>query len=205
MTTFGENDVVVVSKETAYQGYFRIDRYLLKHRTFAGGWTPPVGREVFERGHAVSVLLYDPVRDEVALIEQFRVGALAAGWQPWLIEVVAGIIDEGESTDEVARRETLEEAGCEVLDLAKIGDFILSPGAMSETVRMYCARVDCSVLGGLHGLAHEAEDIRLFTVPTDEAIRMVKDGRINNGAAVISLLWLAGERENLKKSWGVCG
>lgn len=205
MTTFGQDDVVVVSKDSVYQGYFRVDRYLLKHRTFAGGWTPAVGREVFERGHAVSVLLYDPVRDEVALIEQFRVGALAAGWQPWLIEVVAGIIDEGESTDEVARRETREEAGCEVLDLVKIADVILSPGAVSETLRMYCARVDCGNLGGLHGLEHEAEDIRVFTLPSDEAIAMVKDGRINNGAAIISLLWLAGERENLRKSWGVAG
>ena len=205
MTTYGKDDVVVVSKDSVYQGYFRVDRYMLKHRTFAGGWTPPVGREVFERGHAVSVLLYDPVRDEVALIEQFRVGALAAGWQPWLIEVVAGIIDEGESTDDVARRETREEAGCEVLDLVKIADIILSPGAVSETLRMYCARVDSSGLGGLHGLAHESEDIRVFTLPTDEAVRMVKDGRINNGAAVISLLWLAGERENLRKTWGVAG
>ena len=201
MQKFGKDDVVIVTEQTVYQGYFRLDRYSLKHRAFGGGWTEPMGREVFERGHAVSVLLYDPLRDEVALIEQFRAGAMAAGWNPWLIEVVAGIIDEGESTDEVARREVREEAGCEVLDLIKIADVIISPGASSETVRMYCARVDCGKLGGLHGLAHEGEDIRVFTVPADEAIAMVKDGRVNNSAAVMSLQWLALERDALRQTW----
>ena len=91
-----DKDVEVITKETVFQGYFRVDRYRLRHRTFAGGWTDEMVREVFERGHAVVVLLYDPDRDEVALIEQFRPGAFAAGWNPWLIECVAGIIDEGE-------------------------------------------------------------------------------------------------------------
>ena len=202
MGKFGKDDVVVIEKNTVFQGYFRIDRYLLKHRTFAGGWTPPVSREVFERGHAVAVLLYDPVRDEVAMIEQFRAGALAAGRAPWLIEVVAGIIDDGEGMEEVARRESLEEAGCEVGELVKIADVILTPGAASETIRLYCGRVDCTHLGGLHRLADEAEDIRVFTLPTDEAIAMVKDGRINNSTAMICLMWLAGERDALRKTWG---
>jgi ADP-ribose pyrophosphatase len=196
------DDVDIVVKERVYQGYFAIDRYRLRHRTFAGGWTEPVTREVFERGHAVAALLYDPGRDEVCLIEQFRAGALAAGWNPWLVEVVAGIIEPGESLDEVARREVLEEAGCEVLDLIRISDVIITAGASSETVRVYCARIDASKAGGIHGLVSEGEDIRVFTVSTDEALAMVKDGRINNSVAMISLLWLAGERENLRKRWG---
>lgn len=195
------DDVRILARENVCQSYFRLDRWRLEHRTFAGGWSGEVVREVFERGHAVSVLLYDPDRDEVALIEQFRVGALAAGWNPWLVEVVAGIIEQGEHPDEVARREVREEAGCEVLDMIPIMDAILSPGAVSETVRMYCARVDCSAIGGLHGLAEEGEDIRVFTIPADEAIAMARDGRINNSVAIMSLLWLALERDGLKARW----
>src|ERR1700748_3636597 len=87
----------ILERKTVFQGYFRIDRYVFKHKKFDGSWTGPVTREIFERGHAAAVLLYDPVRDEVALIEQFRAGALAAGWNPWQIEIVAGIVDAGEA------------------------------------------------------------------------------------------------------------
>lgn len=195
------DDVEILSKDTVCQSYFRIDKYRLRHRTFAGGWSGEVVREVFERGHAVAVLLYDPDRDEVALIEQFRVGPLAAGWNPWLIEIVAGIIEEGEHPDDVARREVKEEAGCAVTDLIRVMDVALSPGAVSETVRIYCARVDCSTIGGLHGLASEGEDIRVFTLPSAEAIAMVKDGRINNSVAIMALQWLALEKDALRKRW----
>lgn len=201
MTADKQGDVDIVDKERVYQGYFVIDRYRLRHRTFAGGWTEPVMREVFERGHAVAVLLYDPDRDEVCLIEQFRIGALTAGWNPWLIEVVAGIIEDGESIEEVCRREVAEEAGCAITELVPIANVIVSPGACSETVALYCARVDATKVGGIHGLVSEGEDIRVFTVKTDEAVAMVKDGRINNSVAMISMLWLAGERQNLQRRW----
>jgi ADP-ribose pyrophosphatase len=195
------DDVEILEKETPYKGYFQIDRYRLRHRAFDGGWTEPMTREIFERGHAVGVLLYDPQLDRVGLIEQFRPGAYAAGWKPWLIEVVAGIIEEGEDLRDVARREVREEAGCEVLDLVDVAEFLVTPGGSSETMTLYCGRVDASALGGLHGLAHEGEDIRVFTLPSDEAIAMAKDGRINNATAIIALLWLAGERDALRRSW----
>lgn len=195
------DDVEIISRETVCQGYFRLDRYRLRHSIFAGGWSSEVVREVFERGHAVAVLLYDPDRDEVALIEQFRVGAHAAGWNPWLVEIVAGIIEDGEHPDEVARREVREEAGCDSLDLVPVMHAILSPGAASETCKIYCARVDCSTIGGLHGLADEGEDIRVFTLPADEAVAMVKDGRINNSVAIMALLWLALEKDGLRRRW----
>ena len=201
MTTFDRGDVEVISVDTLFQGYFRIDRYRVRHRTFAGGWTGTVEREIFERGHAVGVLPYDPVSDRVALIEQFRAGSLAAGRSPWLIEIVAGIIEEGESPDAVAIRETQEEAGSPIVDMELMLDVLVTPGGSSETVRLYCGRVDCSRIGGLHGLAHENEDIRAFTLPFDEALQWVKDGRIANGIAVTSILWLALERDRLRKKW----
>ncbi|MEQ8695449.1 MAG: NUDIX domain-containing protein, partial [Bauldia litoralis] len=105
------DDVDILEKTTPYKGRFQIDRYRLRYHRFDGAWSEPVLREVFERGHAAAVLPYDPVRDEVVLIEQFRPGPLAAGEaSPWLIEIVAGIIDPGETPEEVVRREADEEA-----------------------------------------------------------------------------------------------
>lgn len=193
--------VDILERVTAYQGYFRIDRYVLRHKRFDGGWTQPISREVFERGHAAAVLLYDPARDEVALIEQFRAGALAAGWHPWLIEIVAGIIDEGEAPDVTATREAREEAGVTLTDLVPISHVIATPGGSSETCMVYCGRADTSRLGGLHGMAEENEDIRLFTVPADEAIGWVESGKVNNSTTIIALQWLALNRERLRKRW----
>ncbi|MBI3444610.1 MAG: NUDIX domain-containing protein [Magnetospirillum sp.] len=194
-------DVEIIAKETVYKGYFQIDRYRLRHRTFAGGWTGELVREVFERGHAVVVLLYDPARDQVALIEQFRPGAYAAGWHPWLIECVAGIIEEGEQPDEVARRETREEAGSDPTDMIHVGDYLVTAGGSSESCRLYCARVDASTIAGTHGLAHEGEDIKVMVVDTAEALAMVRDNRINNAMAALAIQWLALEKARVRKEW----
>lgn len=198
---FTADDVEILAKDTVYKGYFQIDRYRLRHRTFAGGWSTEITREVFERGHAVVVILYDPIRDEVALIEQFRTGALAAGWYPWLIECVAGIIDEGEHPDQVARREAKEEAGAEPTHLVEIGAYLVTAGGSSETCRLYCAAIDSSTIEGLHGLEHEGEDIRVFTIAVTEAYQMVKDGRINNSMAAVAIQWLMLERDLLRQAW----
>lgn len=200
---FTSDDVQVIAKDTVFKGYFQMDRYRLRHRTFEGAWTAEITREIFERGHAVVVILYDPVREEVAMIEQFRTGALAAGQYPWLVECVAGIIEPGESPEQVARRETVEEAGTEAKDVFEIGTYIITPGGSSETVVLFCARIDATQIGGLHGLEHEGEDIRVFTLPLAEAYGMVKDGRINNSMAVISIQHLMLEKAALKERWGV--
>lgn len=195
----GPDDLVdIIEKRTPYKGYFQIDAYRLRHRTFDGGWTREISREVFERGHAAAVLLYDPDRDAVVLVEQFRTGAHAAGLAPWLIETVAGIIEPGEAAAEVVRREALEEAGCEVGDLEPIGTFILSPGGSSETMVLFCGRVDSGGAGGVHGLDHEDEDIRVLVLPTDDAVELLRAGRIVNATTALALQWLALNRERLR-------
>nr|WP_185961234.1 NUDIX domain-containing protein [Telmatospirillum sp. J64-1] len=194
-------DVEVVERSTVYQGYFHIDRYRLRHRRHDGGWSDEISREIFERGHAVAVLLYDPDRDKVALVEQFRPGALAAGWSPWLIEPVAGIIEEGETAISVAHRESREEAGCEVIELVPIARYLVSPGGSSETVELFCGRVNCEHLGGIHGVASEGEDIRVLVVPADEAIAWLGEGRANNAMTLIALQWLALNRSMLRRRW----
>ena len=200
---FSADDVQLIAKDRMFQGYFAMDRYRVRHRTFAGGWTAEITREIFERGHAVVVILYDPVQDAVAMIEQFRIGAFASGQYPWLIECVAGIIEAGETPEQVAVREAHEEAGAVPEDIVHVGRFIITPGGSTEHCELFCARVDASRIDGLHGLEHEGEDIRVFTLPVSEAYQMVKDGRINNSMAVISIQWLMLERHALKERWGL--
>ena len=195
------DDVEVLERTIPYDGYFRIEAYRLRHRRFGGGWTEVMTRELFERGHAAVVLPYDPARDRVVLIEQFRIGAYAAGLGPWMIEAVAGIVEPGETPEEVVRREALEEAGCTIGALEGIGTVMPSPGGSSEMLHLYCGRVDSQGVGGLHGLAHEHEDIRAFTLPLDAALERLAGGGIVNANAVMTLQWLALNRARLKKLW----
>jgi ADP-ribose pyrophosphatase len=195
------NDVEIIDRETAYRGYTRVERLVLRHRLFQGGWGAPVTREVIDRGHAAAVLPYDPGRDEVVLIEQFRPGALVAGHAPWLIEVVAGILDPGETPEALVRREALEEAGCALTALERIGSCLASPGIFTESIVLFCGRCDTRGAGGVHGLAAEGEDIKAFVVSYAEAMRMLTSGAINNAIALIALQWLALNRERMRKLW----
>jgi ADP-ribose pyrophosphatase len=197
-----ESDVAISECQTVFQGYFRVDRYTLKHRLFNGGWSAPLTREVFERGHSVAVLLYDPARDLIALIEQFRVGALAAGLQPWMTECVAGIIEEGEEPEHVVRRETAEETGCRLGRVEAIGAFIYSPGACSEVCRLFVAEFDSATASGVHGLASEHEDIKTHVVSADTAIGWLDAGQINTAALLIAISWLARNKDALRQRWG---
>ena len=195
------DDVEVLERTIPYDGYFRIEAYRLRHRRFGGGWTEVMTRELFERGHAAVVLPYDPARDRVVLIEQFRIGAYAAGLAPWMIEAVAGIIEPGETPEEVVRREALEEAGCAVTALEAVGTVMPSPGGSSEILHLYCGRVDSAGAGGLHGLAHEHEDIRAFALPLEDALARLARGEIVNANAVMTLQWLALNRARLQRTW----
>jgi ADP-ribose pyrophosphatase len=193
--------VQLIEHRTVYQGTFRVDRYRLRHRLHEGPMGPTVEREVFERGHVVAVLPVDLARDQVVLIEQFRPGAYAAGWHPWLIECVAGIVEPGEAPEEVAVRECREETGLEVTDLVPLARCLSSPGACTETTRLFCGRVDARRASGVHGLADEGEDIRVTAWPVDEAIALLDQDRIVNAKTIIALQWLALHRETLRERW----
>lgn len=196
-----EPDYEVLEKTTGYDGYFRIDVYTVRYRLHDGGWSKPVKREVFERGHAAAVIPYDPVCDAVVLIEQFRIGAIGAPGRPWLLEIVAGIIEAGESAEEVARREALEEAGCTLLDLVPICDYLSSPGGASERVSLFCGRVDASEVGGIHGVDEEGEDIRAFVLPFDKALREIMARPVQVASLMIAIQWLALNRARLRARW----
>ena len=195
------NDVEILARETVYHGYFRIDRYRLRHRKHEGGWTNEIVREVFERGHVAAVLPYDPQRDAVVLIEQFRIGAYAAGQPCWLTDIVAGVIDEDETAQSVARREMMEETGCLVTTLEPIGSYLSSPGGASENVALFVGRVDSREAGGVHGLAGEEEDIQVLVRPWAEVELDLGRGLFTNAATLIALQWLALNRSELRKRW----
>lgn len=195
-------DIEIIDRKTAYKGFLTIDVYRLRHKKFDGTWTdvlPP--REVCDRGPAVGVLLYDPDRDALVMIEQFRVGSAAAAGPAWMTEIVAGMVGDGEAPEEVARREAMEEAGCAIQEIEPICDYFVSPGAFTEQVHVYCGRVDSRGLKATGGLEEEHEDIRIMVLPTDEVIRMMDDNQLRNSVAIIAVGWLARHRDALRRRW----
>ena len=176
--------------ETLFKKYFQLDEYLVSHELFEGGTSQRFTREIFERGSAVAVIPYDPIRRQVVFIEQFRIGALNEGDHPWLIECVAGIIEENESVEDVARRETLEETGCQVKQLIPAHHYYVSPGGSTETCTIFCGIVDAPEHDSVHGLPHENEDIRVFSVASSQAFDWLSSGKINNSMTLIALHWL---------------
>lgn len=194
---FKASDAEIVNAESAFQGYFRVDRLTIRHATFAGD-SIEICREVFKRGNAVCVLLYDPQADKVVLVEQFRVGALAAE-SPWMLEVVAGIVEPGETVEDVARREAVEEAGLTLGEVQPITRFLPSGGGCDEWIDLMYAEVDSSSAAGLHGLADEGEDIKVHVLDAQEAFDLVVSGAINSSPAIIGLQWLELNRSRLKR------
>jgi ADP-ribose pyrophosphatase len=184
-----KQDTKIRLKEICFQGFFRMTKLTFNHRLYEGGWSPELTRERFDRGPAVGVLLYDPSLDTVVLIEQFRVGALEEK-SPWIFEVVAGMIEPGESPESVAIRETLEETGATIKELTHICDYLVSPGGTDEKLHLYMAKVDSQGICGIHGLKEEGEDIKVHTVPSKAAFAGVTNGTINNAATIVALQWL---------------
>ncbi|OAB52669.1 NUDIX domain-containing protein [Pseudomonas thivervalensis] len=204
MTDFANatpNTVDIVKRETCFKGFYELDRLVLRHELFAGGMSREISRELFVRHDAVCVLPYDPQRDEVVLIEQFRVGAIGKTANPWLVELVAGLIDKDEQPEEVAHREAQEEAGLVFAALWPMTQYFPSPGGSNEFVHLFLGRCDSTGAGGLHGLLEEAEDIRVKVWAYEDALQAVRDGRICNAASIIALQWLALNRDEVRGLW----
>ena len=194
-------DIEVLGRESAYRGFFRLDRYRLRHRLFAGGFSGEIVREVLAHAPTVAVLPYDPALDSVVLIEQFRAGPFGHGAEPWLLEIVAGFIEPGEGAEAVARREAAEEAGITLAEMVPIAGYYPSPGSSSEYITLFCARVDATDAGGIHGHASEGEDIRVVVLPYAAARAALRAGGIEASPAIIALQWLALNRRRLRKKW----
>lgn len=199
--TLDKNDVEIIARETLYRGFFSLNLYRFRHRLFNGEMSSEIKREIFERGHAAVLLPYDPVRDEVVLIEQLRIAAVDTSSSPWLLEMVAGMIETGESVEDVCRREAQEEAGVVVGRCKPVLSYLASPGGTSERLSIMVGEVDATTAEGIHGLEEEHEDIRVHVVSREQAYRWVEEGAIDNAASVIALQWLALHHESLRKEW----
>ena len=183
---------------TLFRKYFQLDEYHVNHELYRGGQSPTFTREVFERGNVVAVILYDPKLAKVILTEQFRIGAIHGEENPWLIECVAGVIDEGETVRDVALRESIEEAGCEISELHEIARYYVSPGGTTEHCTLFCGITDSSGAGGIHGLEHENEDIQVIVVDSHQAYEWLEQGAIKSSATIMALQWLQMNEQRLR-------
>jgi ADP-ribose pyrophosphatase len=198
-------DLRIIAREIGFRRHLQLDVVHFQHRLFSGEWSGERIFDVVRRGAAVAIVLYDPERDAVVLIEQFRVAPVFAGASPWMIEVVAGLVDhEGEVDADVARREAGEEAGIEPIgELIPIQRYMPTPGDSDQRVTLFCGRVDSSKASGVHGLAEEHEDIRVVVKTMAEIAAMVDAGQVDNGHTLICLYWLLRHRERVRERWGI--
>jgi ADP-ribose pyrophosphatase len=196
-----ELKIEVDHRETLFDNFLRVDRLKLRHSLFAGGWSEVMTRELLLRPRAVGVLLFDPVQQQVVLVRQIRVGMLDEGQHPWLLELVAGMVESGEEPIEVAARESLEEANTKPQDLLQICEYYNSPGISNERITLFCGRVDATQAGGIFGLDAEHEDIEVVVLSLADALAKVASGEINNAMSIIALQWLQLNQPMLEESW----
>ena len=199
---FSHGDVELISKETPFKGFFQVDKLTLRHRAYEGGWVKPIVREVFVRGEAAAVLPYDPERQEVLLVEQFRSGAYGWRQSPWCLELIAGIADKpGEPLSELVVREAQEEAGITLSSVEDLCYYMPSPGGSDERLAVFVARANLAEAAGVHGQPDEGEDIRVVKVPVSDIAGLLKSGVLDNAASIIALQWLLLHKNDLDARW----
>jgi ADP-ribose pyrophosphatase len=201
--TLVEHDYEIQKRDVVYDGHYRYVRNLVRFELYSGGWSDLVNREVLEHAPVVGILPYDPFLDQIVLIEQFRIGAVGVekAPTPWLVEIIAGCVEEGETPSDVAHREANEEAGCAIEALHPLCDYLVSPGCSDEYMYLFCGKINASAIGGIHGQPDESEDIRAFTVSAEEAFTMLRTGQIKSAPAIIALQWLQLNRDWLRSIW----
>ena len=187
---FSIKDVEILDNTECYSGFMQVNKLVLKHRLFQGGWSASIQREVVHRAPGVGVLLYDPDLDKVLMVEQFRVGCLGDDRSPWKLELVAGLIDKDETAETVAIREAAEEADARIDRVIPVCEYYNSPGSSSETISIFCARIDANRDTGVFGLDTEHEDIRTVLLSRESAEQAILDGVIDNAMSIIALQWL---------------
>jgi ADP-ribose pyrophosphatase len=197
---------VIDSVETVWNGRFPLQRVVFRNRRFDGKLSGSRIWELWRRGNAAAVLPYDPITDQVVVIQQFRLPALAAGQDPIMVELAAGLAETGEAPETIVRREAVEEMGLAVGRLHRIGTFVLTPGGADEACTLFAAHVTVPPTGpngliGYGGLASEQEDIQVRAMSASVAIEAAIAGSYPNSVTTIGLLWLAARRDWLRREW----
>jgi len=196
------SEVELLNTEVLADRHFRYELLTLRTETFAGKLSQPFKREAVRSGTAVAVLLYDPAAHRMVMIEQFRIAAYLNHLpSAWILESVAGMVDEGETTEAAARREVKEETGCEVGRMEYVGAYLSSPGISDEMVTIYVGEVDAARAGGVHGHVDEGEDIRTIVFTVEDSLAAADHGAVVNVMAQVALLWFARHGEALRQRW----
>lgn len=198
---FVREDVEVLGEESLYSGFFKLLKVKLRHRLFNGGWSREFNRELFAKAQAASAVVYDPVLDQIGLVDQFRIGTLDSPYGPWTLESVAGMVEEGESPADMMLRELVEEAGLEAKELLLVTAFYPTPGSCNEYTYLFCAICDLTAAGGIFGVDGENEDILFKAYPAEEVFDAMLQSRMNNAATLIGLQWLQLNRTQLRARW----
>lgn len=200
---FQQSDIQIKHDEIAYDGFFKLRNLQLSHQRFDGSVSKVFERELCVRGDAVGILLYDPKLAKFAMVEQIRIGAIGREQSPWLLELVAGMLDKaGENKEQLARRETIEEAGLDIAEIEPMLEYFCSPGGSTEFFSLFCGHVNLAdVQPDNFGVDDENEDIRLHILSVDEALGLLASGVINNAMTIIGLQWFQLNRDMLDKAW----
>ena len=194
-------DVEILDESVLSEHFFTLKQYKVTHSSFLDGDCPPVLRERLEGKTAVSILLFDPREDAIVCVEQFRIGLMGISDRSWSIETVSGFCDVAhEKPQEVAAREVTEETGCELQDLIEVGEFFVSPGSSTERITVFVGCVDSSKVSGIHGLAHEGEEIRPVVIPREAAVSQLFT-ELNSTSIIIALQWLQINLDELNQRW----
>ncbi len=192
----------LLDRETLFQGYFRLDRFRVRTESYAGGWSGPFSREVLDRGNkVVGILLFDPQHDKIVMVEQFRAALMAKKDDPFLMELVAGVVDPGETPEAAARREALEEAGCHVSDMQKLFTYYTSPGCMSEQLTLFVGRCTAPMDKSVFGVREENEDILVHVLDAAVAISYLYSGKLRDASSIIAMQWFALQHTSLRSRW----
>ncbi|MDB0003320.1 NUDIX domain-containing protein [Alphaproteobacteria bacterium] len=179
----------IINKKNLYSGFFSLNRYEFIHERHDGEWTGAIEREIFSGAHASALLPYDPIKKEIVLIQQFRAGVLSRYDENYLLEIVAGIIDDGENPEETATRECFEETGCEVKKIKPIQSYFPAPGSSESYYHLYLGEIQSFDGERIRGLDSENEDILVKSFKIDEVRKMLKEKKIFNGLTLVALQW----------------
>ena len=179
----------ILKKKNLYNGFFKMNEVTLKYKKYDGSWTNKIKRELFGGAKVSAVLPYDPIKNEIVLIQQFRPGTISKNDNNYLDEIVAGIIDPGETPEETAIRECYEETGCKIKKLTPIQGYFPAPGSSESYYYLYLGEIKTISETRIMGLESENEDIFVKSYKIDEVRSKMNDGKILNGLTLIALQW----------------
>ena len=179
----------IINKKNIYKGFFQMYEYDLIHQKHDGNWSSEIKREIFGGAHVASLLPFDPIKKEILLIQQFRVGIVSRHDEDLLYEIVAGMVDKNEQPDQTSIRECLEETGCKVKKLIHIQDYFPAPGSSESFYHLYLGEIDSFQGSRIRGLENENEDIKVTSFKVHEVKQMLDNKIIKNGLTLIALQW----------------